>query len=61
LQFNVNLVRAITDKTGPIRSEATVIHSGRSTATAEAKIIDEQGKIYAHATTTCLVFPLPEK
>ena len=59
VQYNVNLVRAITTKVKKLRSIATVIHSGRQTATAEAKLVDENEKIYAHATTTCLVFPLP--
>lgn len=60
VQINVNLVRALTKDTGFIRCEARIIHSGRQTATAEAEIKDASGKIYAHATTTCLIFPIPE-
>jgi acyl-coenzyme A thioesterase PaaI-like protein len=33
-----------------------VLHAGRQLATAEGKIVDADGKLYAHATTTCLVF-----
>lgn len=61
LQLNINLVRAITKETGLIKCEARTVHVGRQMATAEAEITDENGKLYAHGTTTCLVFPLPNK
>jgi uncharacterized protein (TIGR00369 family) len=57
-QLNVNLVRAITKDTGKIRCEGRVLHGGKQLATAEASIKDMNGKLYAHGTTTCLVFPL---
>lgn len=60
IQLNVNLVRAITLRTGTIRCAARVIHSGRKMATAEADLRDADGKLLAHGTTTCLVFPLPQ-
>lgn len=56
LEMKVNLVRPITRDTGRLRAEATVLHLGRTTATAEGKFVDEKGRLYAHATTTCLVF-----
>ncbi|MEO1290161.1 MAG: PaaI family thioesterase, partial [Chloroflexota bacterium] len=59
LQLNVNLVRAITKDTGLLICEANTIHVGRQMATAEAELKDEQGKLYAHGTTTCLIFKLP--
>lgn len=58
LELHVNLTRALTRETGEIRCEANVLHSGRRMATAEAKVIDSKGKLYGHATTTCLVFPI---
>lgn len=58
IQLNVNFVRAMTDNTGTVRAEGRVIHGGRQMATAEATIKDLNGKLYAHGTTTCLVFPL---
>jgi len=33
-----------------------VLHVGRRTATAEGKLLDAVGKLYAHGTTTCMVF-----
>ncbi|GAC1418533.1 MAG: PaaI family thioesterase [Burkholderiaceae bacterium] len=58
LELKVNLIRALTDKTGPVRAEGKIIQVGRSVGVAEARLVDVEGKLYAHATTTCLVFPL---
>ncbi len=58
LEIKVNFVRAITDKTGRVRAEGRVIHPGNRAATAEGHIYDAQGKLLAHGTTTCLVFPV---
>lgn len=55
-ELSINIVRPSTHKTGPLRAIANVMHVGRQMATAEAKIIDEQGRLYVHATTTCFVF-----
>ena len=55
-ELSVNIVRAASHKTGPLRAIGTVIHCGRQLATAEGRIVDAQGKVYAHGTTTCLVF-----
>jgi uncharacterized protein (TIGR00369 family) len=59
-ELSVNIVRAATLKSGPLRAVGTVIHCGRQLATAEGKIVGPDGKLYAHATTTCLVFDLPK-
>ncbi len=59
LELKVNLVRAITEKTGRVRAEGKVIHFGRQTATAEGRLIDSKGRLLAHGTTTCLIFDLP--
>lgn len=55
-ELGVNIVRAANHKAGPLRAIGTVIHVGRQLATAEARIVGPDGKLYAHATTTCLVF-----
>jgi len=55
LEAKVNMVRAITAKTGAIRTTGKVIHFGSKTATAEGRIEDSQGKLYAHGTTTCII------
>lgn len=58
LEFKVSLTRAITAETGPVRAEGTIITSGKRVATAEGKLTDGKGRLLAHATTTCLVFPI---
>ena len=55
LEAKVNLVRAITTKTGTIRATGKVIHLGSKTATAEGRIEDAAGKLLAHGTTTCII------
>jgi len=60
-ELSVNIVRAASHKSGPLRAIGTVIHSGRQLATAEGRIVGPDGKLYAHATTTCLVFDFPAK
>ncbi|MDW5443543.1 PaaI family thioesterase [Polaromonas sp. SM01] len=59
-ELSVNIVRAASTKTGPLRAIGTVLHCGRQLATAEARIVGPDGKLYAHATTTCLVFEMPK-
>jgi uncharacterized protein (TIGR00369 family) len=59
-ELSINIVRPASRKTGPLRAVATLIHGGRQIATAEARIEDEKGKLYAHATTTCFVFDVPK-
>jgi len=58
-ELSINIVRPASHKTGALRATGTVIHCGRQIATAQARIEDEQGKLYAHATTTCFVFDTP--
>ena len=55
-ELSVNIVRSASHKSGPLRAIGTVIHCGKQLATAEGRIVDAGGKLYAHATTTCLVF-----
>jgi uncharacterized protein (TIGR00369 family) len=55
-ELSVNLVRGARLDGGPLRAIGRVLHCGRQLATAEGKIVDAQGRLYAHASTTCLVF-----
>ncbi|MCJ0762316.1 PaaI family thioesterase [Variovorax terrae] len=59
-ELGVNLVKAIGPKAPRVRAEGKVIHCGRQLATAEARLYGPDGTLYAHATTTCLVFDLPK-
>lgn len=58
LEFKINFVRAMTESTGRVRAEGQVIHPGSRAATAEGNLLDSRGKLLAHATTTCMIFPI---
>ena len=57
LELKLNYVRPITKDTGPLRAEGRIVHRGRTVATAEGDLTDRVGKLYAHATTTGMIFP----
>jgi uncharacterized protein (TIGR00369 family) len=57
LEFKISLVRPITPETGLIRAEGVVLNCGRRIGTAEGRITDGKGRLLAHGTTTCLIFP----
>ena len=59
-ELKVNYIRAMTPRTGLVRAVGAVIHVGRQLAVAEGRLTGEDGRLYAHGTTTCLVFPLPK-
>lgn len=58
IEIKVNYVRGMTDKTGPVTAEGKVINVGSRIATSEGRLTDAAGKLLAHGTTTCLVFPI---
>lgn len=58
LEYKINILRAATVDSGLIRAEGKAIHVGRRTATAEGRMIGEDGKLYATGTTTCIVLEI---
>ena len=58
LEFKISLLRAITPETGQIRAEGKVLNCGRRVGTAEGRVTDAEGRLLAHGTTTCLIFPI---
>ena len=58
LEIKVNFVRAILEDSGPLTAEGKVISVGKRIGTAEGRLFDAQNRLYAHGTTTCLIFPL---
>nr|WP_280683546.1 PaaI family thioesterase [Kitasatospora sp. MAA19] len=55
-QLNVHMLRPLFADSGLLRCEGLVLHLGRTMATAEARVVGvENGKLYAHATTTCAI------
>ncbi|MGW9133727.1 PaaI family thioesterase [Streptomyces sp. NPDC055681] len=59
LDLTVKFLRPVTVDTGRIRAVGTVTSSGRRTALAEARLLDEKDRLLAHATSTCMLFPMP--
>jgi uncharacterized protein (TIGR00369 family) len=55
LEVKVNMLRAIGRDTPMLRAEGKLVHCGKSTAVAEGRIVDDAGKLYAFATTTCML------
>jgi uncharacterized protein (TIGR00369 family) len=56
LELQINFTRPLTEDVGPIRCVGRVIHLGRRTATAEGRVVDERGRLYAHGTITGILF-----
>ena len=56
LELKITFVRPITPETGPVRGEGLVLNVGRRVGSAEGRLTDRNGKLLAHATTTCLIF-----
>lgn len=56
LELKLNIVRALTDRVPLVRAEGVVVHGGSQVATAEGRLFGPDGRLYAHASTTCLLF-----
>lgn len=61
LELKVNFVRPVLVSTGPIHAKGELIHCGKTIATSEGKLYDDQGKLYAFGTTTCALMPIGSK
>jgi len=61
LEYKINLVRGATPDAGELIAQGRTLHRGRSTATAEGSLVGPDGRLYAHGSTTCLLFPPGEK
>ena len=59
VDLSIHLVRALTDRSGTVRCEASIVHSGGSIATAQGRLVGADGTLYAHGTTTCLILTAP--
>jgi uncharacterized protein (TIGR00369 family) len=58
-ELSIHIVRAAWPDREPLRAIGQVLHTGKQLATAEGRLVDAAGRLYAHATTTCLVFEVP--
>ena len=55
LEVKANFVRPLTPTPARCGARRTVVHGGRTVATAEGRIEDARGKLYAHGTSTLLI------
>lgn len=59
LDLTVKFLRRITVDTGTVRAIGTVVSKGRQTALAQAQLVDAKDRLLAHATSSCMLFPVP--
>jgi uncharacterized protein (TIGR00369 family) len=58
VEFKITYIRPMLETTGVVRAIGNVINVGRRIGVSEGKLVDAQGKVLAHGTTSCLIFPL---
>lgn len=56
LELKINYIRTVPTDGRRLTATGSTIHVGRTTATAEGRVVDDQGRLVAHATTTCVIF-----
>lgn len=59
LDLTVKFLRRVTVNTGRVRAIGTLISRSRQTALAEAKLVDARDRLLAHATSSCMLIPVP--
>lgn len=59
LDLSTRFLRPIGFDTGRIRAVGRVRSQGRRTAMVEAELLDSQDRLLGHATSTCMIFPIP--
>lgn len=58
IELSIRFVRAITPAVGTVRVEGRLVHAGRRMATAEGRVVDSDGRLYAHGATSCMLLDL---
>lgn len=58
LEYKINMVRPMTARTGRVRAVGKIVNKGKRIGTAEGQLLDEDGKLYAHGTSTCMIFEI---
>ncbi len=56
VEFKLNLVRPMSAGMGEVRAEGWLVHRGRTLATAEGRLFEQAGKLFAHGNTTVMIF-----
>jgi uncharacterized protein (TIGR00369 family) len=55
IELKTSFVRPVTLASGQLRAEGSVVHPGSRVATAESKLLDDEGTLFAHASSTWLI------
>lgn len=55
LELKVNFLKSVNTQNGELRATGKIIHAGSRTALTEAQLVDENGTVYAHAVSTCMI------
>ncbi len=58
LEMKLNYVRPVMPESGTVRCEGKLIHRGGTVVTSEGRLVDGRGKLLAHGTETCMIFPV---
>jgi len=58
IDLKLNFVRPLLAGSGPLFARAKVVHPGRQIATAEGRLEDANGKLYAHGNQACSIFKI---
>jgi uncharacterized protein (TIGR00369 family) len=58
METKVNFIRPIMATTGKLKAIGSALHTGTKTGTAEGRLVDSAGALYAHGTTTVFLFPV---
>lgn len=61
VEMKINFVRGVPGDGRVLYAKAKIIHGGRKLMTSDARLEDEQGKLYAHSTTTVMALPLKQE
>jgi len=55
-ELKINIVRPLTESVPLVRAIGEVIHPGNRMATADGRLVGADGRLYAHASTTCFIY-----
>ncbi len=56
VELKINYIRPILPDCGLMQATATIVHVGRRMGTSEGRLVDQNGKILAHGSTTCMIY-----
>lgn len=60
LTLELKYHRAVTVKSGHLTATAELVTRGREIVTAEAKLVDKNERLFANATSTLMIFKMPD-